>query len=58
MFSTYSDTDIFLLKVDDTCELFLATISHTSLQVLQLDLYLLIVSHGLFAFPPNKQSFK
>lgn len=37
-----------------TCELLLAAISHTGLQVLQLDLHLLVVSHGLFALPPVK----
>lgn len=38
--------------LDFTCELLLAAISHTGLQVLQLDLYLLIVPHGLFALSP------
>lgn len=37
-----------------TCELLLAAISHTGLQVLQLDLHLLVVPHGLFALPPVK----
>lgn len=44
-----------LLKVSDTCKFFFATISHTGLQVLQLDPHLLIVSHRLFAFPPDKK---
>lgn len=43
-----------VLFCDGTCELFFAAISHTGLKVLQLDLHLLIVSHGLFAFPPEK----
>lgn len=50
---TYFEMDIILLKVDGTCELFLAAISNTCLQILQLDLHLLIISHGLFAFPPE-----
>lgn len=34
-----------------TCELLLAAVPHTALQVLQLDLDLLIVSQGLLALP-------
>lgn len=37
-----------------TCELLLAAISDTGFQVLQLDLHLLVVSHGLLALPPVK----
>jgi len=40
--------------VVSTCELFLAAVSHAGLQVLQLDLNLLVVPHGLFALPPDE----
>lgn len=39
-----------------TCELLLAAISDTGLQVLQLYLDLLVVSHGLFTLPPVETS--
>lgn len=38
-----------------TCELFLAAVSHTRLQVLQLDLDLLVVPQGLLTLSPNRE---
>lgn len=47
---------MFLLKSywESTCELLLAAIPHARLKVLQLDLYFLVVPHGLFALSPDK----
>ena len=41
--------------MDCTCELLLTAVPDAGLQVLQLDLYLLIVPHGLFALSPEAQ---
>lgn len=41
-----------------TCELFLAAVSHTGFQVLQLDLDLLVVPQGLLTLSPNRDKQK
>ena len=47
-----------LMALSLTCELFLAAVPHTGLQILQLNLDLLVVPHGLFAFPPDRDAYR